>query len=521
MGWLDSFRDFMANAWGPIETAVVPVREAMPVPYDPDANLTAAGGGSAYYKRLTKTARDLDPITDDRARTLAFQMYETNPLAKRIIELTRDWVLGEGVTVQVQPDRDSKRGERRQTERQEIIDRFWTDPHNRMDLTLFTKVLELGLWGEQCYPVSVNPANGAVRLGYIDPAQINAIITHDRDMTQIIAVELKGVGGAPKERFKVVSVDENPDSPSFGRMVGLVPGETFRADGETRQYMGACLFFAINKVTGASRGRSDLLCLIDWLDAIDQLHMNEVDRAILIKSFVWDVTLTGSSQDEITRRLAEIGVPKPGSVRGHNERETWSAVSPNMNAWDHSHTIDVLLNHIAAGAGLPKTWLSGTIDVNKATAQELGEPAFKRMTARQRYIKHLIESLAQFVLDQAELAGRIGRRAHRPGVYPMAWPLKAVMPEIRSKDMKTAAETIAASATGLVTMVNAGILDQDSAQEIAVVLAGEVGVEIDIEAMRANVVAEAAEREAKALEMAQQAAPAPAGSRPTPVARSA
>lgn len=101
MGWLDTFRDFMAVSWGPVETSkgetrpgTEPVREAMPMPYDPDANLTSAGGGSAYFRRLTKSPRDLDPITDQRARDLAYSLYETNPLAKRIIELTRDWVLG-------------------------------------------------------------------------------------------------------------------------------------------------------------------------------------------------------------------------------------------------------------------------------------------------------------------------------------------------------------------------------------------------------------------------------------------
>jgi hypothetical protein len=303
-------------------------------------------------------------------------------------------------------------------------------------------------------------------------------------------------------------------------MVGVLPGETYTVNDRQHQYLGACFWFAINKITGARRGRSDLLCLIDWLDAIDQLHLNEVDRAILIKSFVWDVTLTGAAQSEVEQRAALMSVPKPGSLRVHNDREMWSAVSPNMNAWDHSHTIDVLLNHIAAGAGLPKTWLSGTIDVNKATAQELGEPAFKRMTARQKMIKLMLVSMASFALDQAELAGRISRRASRPGTYPTAWPIKAVMPEIRSKDMKTAADTIASASTGLVTMVDNGLLDQATGQEVAAMLANEVGVEVDLDIMRANITAETVARERKADEKMQQQAQTAQGaaSRPTRVA---
>lgn len=538
MGWLDAFRTFLTDAWGPVETptpaASVPVlREAMlPASYDPDANLTAAGGGSQYYRQLTKAARDLDPITDQRARDLAFGLYEMNPLAKRIIELTRDWVLGEGVAVRVEPERMpvreagddlsptdavSGRAKRRQAQRQEIVDRFWDDPHNNLSETIFTKVLELGLWGEQCYPVTVNPVNGAVRLGYIDPSQINAIIVDPMDATRVVAVELKATPGGDPQRFKAIGVNDDPASDSFGRMVGVLPGETYTVNGRQHQYLGACFWFAINKITSARRGRSDLLCLIDWLDAIDQLHLNEVDRAILIKSFVWDVTLTGAAQSEVEARAALMSVPKPGSLRVHNDREMWSAVSPNMNAWDHSHTIDVLLNHIAAGAGLPKTWLSGTIDVNKATAQELGEPAFKRMTARQKMIKLMLVSMASFALDQAELAGRISRRASRPGTYPAAWPIKAVMPEIRSKDMKTAADTIASASTGLVTMVDNGLLDQATGQEVAAMLANEVGVEVDLDIMRVNITAETAERERKADEKMQQQAQV-AATRPTRVA---
>ena len=53
--------------------------------YDPDANLTPTHGRSLYYRRLTQTAnRDLSPLLFDKAQQLAFWLYETTPMGKRI-----------------------------------------------------------------------------------------------------------------------------------------------------------------------------------------------------------------------------------------------------------------------------------------------------------------------------------------------------------------------------------------------------------------------------------------------------
>ncbi len=44
--------------------------------------------------------------------------------------------------------------------------------------TLVNFTRQLFLWGEQVFPVAVRQSDGAVRLGYIDPADIEMVVSH-------------------------------------------------------------------------------------------------------------------------------------------------------------------------------------------------------------------------------------------------------------------------------------------------------------------------------------------------------
>ena len=43
---------------------------------------------------------------------------------------------------------------------------------------------------------------------------------------------------------------------------------------------GVCFYYAVDKVSTATRGRSDLTRLVDWIDGMDQLLFNQL-RAIV------------------------------------------------------------------------------------------------------------------------------------------------------------------------------------------------------------------------------------------------
>ena len=473
---------------------------------DPDVNLTAEQGGSPYYRRLSKSERDFDSLTQERALKIAFYLYEMNPIAKAVLEKTRDFVLGEGVLVDVAGEDKAL---------QQVVDGFWFDPMNQMDIKLHNKILELGLYGEACWTVFVNPVNGYVRLGYIDPADIKEIITAPQNVEDVQGIVLKSgpTSALATQILKVVRVNEEPGDRWHGRMQGIKtdtagkvltlyqPRDSLTGApvGEAIPYAGACFFFAINKVTNALRGRSDLLAISDWVDLLDQFLYGEAERANLLKTFIWDVTIEGQSQEDIDKYAEKWkAAPKPASQRFHNDRMKWEAITPDLKASDAAAAADLFLSYIATGVSLPKTWLNGLMDVNKATAGEINDPAYKHLALRQRYVKYLLGQVMTFVLDQAEIHGKLKNRGNGETAPLERWPINYVFPEMRQRDLGAAATALKLAAEALATAKADDAIDTQVEQEVLASLFPLFGVEIDLEEMRDRLVKEKAERDAKA-----------------------
>jgi hypothetical protein len=477
--------------------------------YDPDTNLSSTSGGSLFYRRLTNNpSRDLNPLTQSRAIDIAYYLYDTNPLAKRVLELTRDYVIGDGIEVRSHSD---------DTDIQEVIDLFWNDSFNKLDLKLNEKVLELGLFGEQVYPVFVNPVNGAVRLGYLDPAVISQVNTYLKDVSSPLDIVIGNTQNQisvylqKPERYKVVNVEDDPENEWYGRLVSVkldskgdgledyidyvspikLPGDPAIDNVPTKdpgKYLGSCFLFQINKGSNSRRGRSDLLSLADWIDGYDQILFGEIDRNLLMRSFIWDVTLEGMTDKQIETYMLKNKAPAPGSVRAHNEKVVWNAVQPNLNSGDLTKDADLLLSYVATGSGHSKTWLNGTSDVNKSTSSELGEPAFKRLKARQKYVKYIIEHIITFVLDQAEIHGRIKKRENLPGsLNPGPWNFVVNVPEIRARDLATNSNALLSTMQALSLALESQIIDPFVAQEVVVMLLQQLGSNVDLKAMRERI----------------------------------
>ena len=68
------------------------------------------------YRRLSaegqdQTRRDLTPLSQDLMLELAYYLYDTSGLVKRFVRDTKNFVLGEGVTFQVENDTDNAYGD--------------------------------------------------------------------------------------------------------------------------------------------------------------------------------------------------------------------------------------------------------------------------------------------------------------------------------------------------------------------------------------------------------------------------
>lgn len=327
--------------------------------------------------------RDLDPMTQDRMQDIAFYLYDSNPLAHRIIEMTKDFITGDGFTFKAEDP-----------EVQKILENHWNDPVNNWDLKQDQRAFELCLFGEQFYPVFVNPWNGHVKLGYIEPTRIYKVVLDKQNPEIMKEVILKANRAGIQKRYKVV----NPNNAKGSENFGLFEGDIF--------------VFNINKVTNATRGRSDLLALADWIDGYDQFLFARLERASLLNNYIWDVLLEDANEDVIKKFLENQSMPKPGSIRAHNQKVTWNAVAPKFESSDASKEANLFKMQILGGAGFPNLWFGEGGETIRAGAAEMSLPTLKHLQNRQKYFKYLIKSILQFQIDQAIIAKKISRGAN-------------------------------------------------------------------------------------------------------------
>lgn len=397
------------------------------------------------YRSLTASKKDLSPLTQQRMFEIAYYLYETNPLAHRILEMTKDFVVGGGLTYTVKDEQVK-----------EILDGFWNDPVNHWDLKQHQKALELGLYGEQCYPVFVNNVDGSVRLGYADPNNISEVITDPENAEQAIAVVLKSEMGQDKKTLAIVRHD------SSGKLT--VPDETTA---------GGCFFFAINKVSNATRGRSDLLPVADWIDAYDKMLFNRLDRQALMNCFLWDITLEDMTPDKIEEFLRTVKPPNPGEIRAHNQKVKWEAVTPDLKASDAEIEAKLIKAQILSGAGLPPHWFAEGGDVNRATALEMGTPIFRRLVSRQKYFCYMVEHIFNFVIDQAIIHNSLPENIDRT--------FEIIAPEISTKDMVGMATALQQISNSLAIATSQGWISKETARAVFGTLCTQVtGYEIEM-----------------------------------------
>ena len=420
------------------------------------AGATGAADAPGWRRLSGDTARDLAPVTQARMREIAAYLWQANLLANRLIELPLAFLLAEGVKLQV-----------KDAAAQAALDAFWRDPINQMDLKLAKRVRELALFGEQCYPAFTNTVSGAVRLGYLDPALIQAVIVDPDNPEQPIAVVTVKDAGGRERRYRVIV--NGPDDELFGQAARALRQGC--ADGE-------CFYFAVNALSSGVRGRSDLLAQADWLDAYDDFLFGEHDRTKYQRAFIWDVELTGATDEQIKARATDYPPPSPNTVRLHNESEKWSAVSPDIQSGDTVATARLMRNHILGGAGVPEHWFGGGGDVNRAVGAEMAEPTFKLFAMRQREIKHILEEIGRYVLRQQALA----RGARNFDLTKPEFRVDAVFPEMIAKDTTRYAAALQQVVAAAAIAVDKGYLGRATAVRIIASVASRLGVDIDADA---------------------------------------
>lgn len=302
------------------------------------------------------------------------------------------------------------------------------------------------------------------------------VSVEEEGFTKLTGDKDRSLSSLTQERMQELAVFLWKSNPLANRII--VPGdESFF--GEEAQKLresytdGDCFYFNVNALSSSSRGLSDLLPTMDWLDLYDKALFGEVERWDALRAFIWDVTLHGATEETVRKRAAEIEVPDSGGVRVHNDGETWNAVTPDLQAANGAENARTVRNHIMGGATLPEHWYGGGGDVNRSTAGEMGEPTFKTFKFRQTTWKHILETVCFYAIySRMEKIGSVPSdlRDYRPA---------AQFPELTHRDTSVYAAALQQTVVAVGIAVEKGMMTEETAIATVAAMLNRIGIEID------------------------------------------
>lgn len=441
---------WLGRIW-PSGVVDMPLREAAGESVDPD---------DAQWRKLTGDGnRDLSPMTQKRMQDLAVYLWQANPVANRLIELPTAFLLADGVKLVATAEDPAIRAII-----QDYLTRLWLHPTNNFPIKLPKKVRELAVFGEQCWPVFVNPYTGEVRLGYLDPSRVETVVHDPDNAEQPIGIVTKRNRKGEQRRYKVIVNGRDDD---LFTQSTIAIRDTF-TDGEA-------FWFTVNALCTDTRGRSDLLPVMDWCDAYEQQLYGEAQRQDFLRSYVWDVTLKGSTEEDVKKKARSIAPPAPGTVRVHNDSEVWAALTPNLQSTDNAEGARLFRNHILGGCTMPEHWFGGGGDVNRSTGDSMSEPTVKSLSMRQSYIGYMLLEVARYTIRQREIAAS----GKEPDLFDAYYGVECQWPEMAPKDISKYAAALQQVVVGAGMALDKGILSKDTAIAVIATVADRLGLKID------------------------------------------
>jgi hypothetical protein len=355
--------------------------------------------------------------------TDALAAWRDNPLARRIVALTTDYVVGDGIRVTSKlPEVDK------------WIKAWWDHPQNKISQRLYAWCDELTRSGEIFLVLSTNPGDGVSYVRAVPAVRVDRVETDPDDLEREL-------------RFHEL-VDGSMDGRWWPSPLTAGPGE-------------ACMVhYAINRPVGAVRGESDLTPILVWLRRYREWIEDRVRVNRLRNSFVWHVRLTNASPGDVElKRKQYKNPPSPGSIVVSDENEEWAAMTAQLQGGEASEDGKALRLLIAAGAGIPLHFLSEGESATRATASEMGGPTFRHYTHRQQALSGQLEDLVTVAIRRAAALGKVSA--------PEDLQLEVVVPDLARSDDQAMAQSLKGVVEGLDLMVQVGWLSDDQAAAIA------------------------------------------------------
>ena len=325
---------------------------------------------STAYNNRDRSEPELRAIIEESLR-----MWRNNPLARRIVTLTTQYVVGRGITFKAEHEREDK-----------LLHEFWNHPLNHMDARISEWSDEICRTGNLFILISSDEA-GMSFVRAVPAAQIEEIIPRENDIEQPVQFRTIEPGA-----FKAAKFTDYNSYPAASRLMPTTAP--------------AMIHFAVNRPVAAQWGEPDLAPLLFWLKQYDDWLKN---RCLLNKyrtSFLYVIRKKGFSnsvENGYRQQRLNTQPPTPGSIFIVPDDEEWSVINPQLESAEANEDGLSIKKMIAAGAGIPIQFLSETGTSTKSDSGTANGAGCRNFEQRQEFILWLIRCVLEQVLSRAAL----------------------------------------------------------------------------------------------------------------------
>lgn len=381
--------------------------------------------------------RDRQPMDLQKVYQQSLEIWRSNPLARRIVGLTSQYVVGGGVRFHC--DHEGT---------QAFLEKWWQHALNQGPLRVYEWCDELTRSGELFFLLSSDAA-GMSYLRAVPASQIASIETADNDMQQELVFHQQLPGSLMEERCwpAYKSTDDQP-----------------QADGSFATVM---LHFAINRPVGAVRGESDLAPINIWLNRYavwleDRARLNRYRNAFY---FVVHARFIGESERAARQASLNAAPPTPGSILVTDESEQWEVIHPHLESSEAGSDGLAIKKMIAAGAGLPLHFLAEPESSTRTTAEAAGGPTFRHFEQRQQFFCEMLRQLA---------LAAVQRRAVFDANVSVGALIQVQGADLSARDNATLANATRAASQTFLALFDRDLINSEELLRMVYRFAGEV-----------------------------------------------
>jgi len=317
-----------------------------------DNNFFPQGMSGAYTDRNTW---DRKKVFSESLRA-----WRVNPIARRIVRLTRSFILGKGLAINCD-DPDT----------QKFLLEWWNEPLNKFKKNIKRWVDENIRVGNLFFLYTVQ-ANGMTNIRAVPAEQIEEIISKDNDIEQEIRYTKDSIGD-----------------------------DSYEAYDPLKEQVTFMLHFASDQPVGSAWGEGSLAPVLVWIGRFatwleDRVRLNHF-RAVFM--YVVRGQFTSDAAKKTRQKELNANPPQPGSILVTDPSEDWGILSANLDAFDASMDGMNIKKMIAAGVGFPLHYLAEPEGSTQTTAEAAGTPTFRTLEETQDELFDMLIEMARVALE--------------------------------------------------------------------------------------------------------------------------